>query len=564
MAFFIEVFLGYNVSMNKKEFSTDFGGKKLTAEFNDWAENADGSVLLKYGETVILATAMISKEAEQKAGFFPLTVDYEEKFYAVGKILGSRYARREGRPADEAILSARIVDRTIRPLFDQWIRNEIQVIVTVLALGADDPQALSVIAASLALGISKIPFHGPVSAAREANLIACGKDGNINMIEVGANEAQEEAIIAALSRASEEIEKINAWQKEIVKEIGKEKMLLPKPEMPDLSEEERLLEETGRSMREQILKNDTRPDGRKLDELRPLAAFAGGISPILHGAGLFYRGGTHILSVLTLGFPRDAQTLEGIENDGKEKRFMHQYNFPPYSVGETGRADGTNRRMIGHGALAEKALLPMIPKIEDFPYTIRVVSEALSSNGSTSMGSICASTLALLDGGVPMKKPVAGISCGLISDEKGNYKILTDIAGSEDHFGDMDFKVAGTRDGITAVQMDVKVSGVSISILREAFEKAKQARMKILDVIRSAIEKPREHVSERAPKIKLVRIRPDMIGEVIGPGGKNIKHVEEKTGATIDIHDDGTVYIMGKGDSAEKAALILESLHRNA
>jgi len=617
--------------MNKKEFSMELGGKKLSAEFNDLVENAHGSVILRYGATTILATAVMSSYKKDGADFFPLTVDYEEKFYATGQILGSRYTRREGKPSDEAILSGRVVDRTIRPLFDQWIRNEIQVVITVLSLDQDDPDVLGVIAASLAVGVSKIPFNGPASAVRvgkhrndgfqinptfterenesyEADLVACGKDGNINMIELGGDEVQETMVIDALKLASAEIEKINTWQKEVIAQIGVKKVSIPAPVMPasvtklfadkiepklesfvmsgipggskigeimnewldlakvTLSEEEasfaeHLFEEKVDAMiHEQVLKHDKRADGRGIDELRPLFAQAGGISPILHGSGIFYRGGTHILSVLTLGGPKDAQTIEGMEETDEAKRFMHHYNFPPFSTGETGRMGGTNRRMIGHGALAEKALLPMIPKNDVFPYTIRIVSEALSSNGSTSMGSVCGSTLALMDGGVPIKKPVAGIASGLMMDDKGNFKILTDIQGPEDHYGDMDFKVAGTKDGITAIQMDVKVSGVPIPALAVAFEKAKLARLQILDVILKAIPETRKEISVNAPKILIIKIDPEQIGGVIGSGGKTIKDIKQRTDADIDIEDDGSVYITGKNGAAEKAKMIIESM----
>lgn len=616
--------------MTKKEFSMELCGKTLSAEFNDLVENAHGSVMLRYGATTILATAVMSKNAKEGGDFFPLTVDYEEKFYASGQILGSRYTRREGKPSDEAILSGRIVDRTIRPLFDQWIRNEIQVVITVLSLDQDDPDTLGVIAASLALGVSKIPFNGPVSAVRigkhkndgfevnptytereneayELELIACGKDENINMIELAGDEAQESTVIEAMKLASAEIEKINTWQKEVISQIGVEKISLPEPIMPEsvtklfadkiepklesfimsgipggskigeiMSEWMKLAEETlpeneakfaehlfekkvDDMIHEQALKYDRRADGRKIDELRPLFAQAGGISPVLHGSGIFFRGGTHILSVLTLGGPKDAQLIEGME-EKESKRFMHHYNFPPFSTGEVGRMGGTNRRMIGHGALAEKALLPMIPKVEDFPYTIRLVSEALSSNGSTSMGSVCGSTLALMDGGVPIKKPVAGIASGLMMDKDGNYKILTDIQGPEDHYGDMDFKVAGTKDGITAIQMDVKVEGVPIPALAVAFEKAKAARLQILDVILKAIPETRKEISQFAPKILVIKIKQDQIGGVIGSGGKTIKDIKERTEADIDIEDDGTVYITGKNGSAEKARDIIEGM----
>jgi polyribonucleotide nucleotidyltransferase len=617
--------------MIKKEFSVDLNGRPLVAEFSDLVENAHGSVILRYGNTAILATAVISKDAKEGGDYLPLTVDYEEKFYASGQILGSRFMKREGKPSDEAILSGRIVDRTIRPLFDQWIRHEIQVIITILSIDQDDPDVLAVIAASLALGVSKIPFHGPVSAIRigkhrtdgfeinptylerenenfEIDLVACGKDGNINMIELGGDEAQENVIVDALKKASEEIEKINVWQKKVIAEIGVAKLSLTAPimpeevknlfateiepklesyvmsgipggskigeimdiwmnlakeKLPDISSSfaEHLFEEkVDAFIHHQALNNNKRADGRGIDEIRPLFAQAGGVSPILHGSGIFYRGGTHILSVLTLGGPSDAQMIQGMEEATDAKRFMHHYNFPPYSTGETGRMGGTNRRMIGHGALAEKALLPMIPKTADFPYTIRLVSEAMSSNGSTSMGSVCASTIALMDGGVPMKAPVAGIASGLMMDDKGNYKVLTDIQGPEDHYGDMDFKVAGTKTGVTAIQMDVKVSGVPIPALAEAFEKAKIARFKILDVILKEIAEPRKDISSNAPKIVVLKIKQDQIGLVIGSGGKTIKEIKEKTGADIDIEDDGTVYCTGKDGSAEKARDIIEAM----
>jgi len=609
----------------------ELGGKKLSAEFNDLVENANGSVILRYGATTVLATAVMSKKQKEGAGFFPLTIDYEEKFYATGQILGSRYTRREGRPSDEAILSGRITDRTIRPLFDQWIRNDIQVVITVLSLDQDDPDVLGVIAASLALGVSNIPFKGPVSAVRvakhknngfqtnptyverenetyELDLLACGKDGNINMIELGGDEAQESTVVEALKLASTEIEKINTWQKEVISKIGIKKVVLIAPVMPEtvkklfaekiegkfaktvmsgipghakideiteewmkvakesLSEEDfefadkYIEEKLDELIHDQVLKNDKRADGRGIDELRPLFAQAGGVSPILHGSGIFYRGGTHVLSVLTLGGPKDAQVIEGMEDKQEAKKFMHHYNFPPFSVGETGRMGGTNRRMIGHGNLAEKALFPMIPKNSEFPYTIRLVSEALSSNGSTSMGSVCGSTLALMDGGVPIKRPVAGIASGLMSDGKGTYKVLTDIQGPEDHYGDMDFKVAGTTEGVTAIQMDVKVSGIPISVLEIAFEKAKKARLQILNVITKAIPETRKDISANAPKILVIKIKPDQIGGVIGSGGKTIKAIKEKTGAEVDIDDDGTVYLTGKNGAAEKARTIVEAM----
>ncbi|MBX4211031.1 polyribonucleotide nucleotidyltransferase, partial [Candidatus Parcubacteria bacterium] len=494
--------------MKIKNYSIEIGGKTLIAEFSDLANQAHGSVTMKYGNTVVLVTAVISEEVRE-GDFFPLTVDYEERFYASGQILGSRFMRREGRPTDEAILSGRIVDRTIRPLFDHHIRNEVQVVATILSLDEFDPDILGVIGASLALSISKIPWNGPVSAVRigrkkggaflinptyterntdyEFDLVACGKDGNINMIEVGGNEIPEKDIVEALKLASETIEKIQAFQKKIISELGTKKVVIPKQLIKDAtkkifetsilpklstavfsgpghaaiyelkSEWARLLEtlpdesaelaqeyfeeHINEMLHREAVHNDRRPDGRHMDEVRPLYAKAGGVSPILHGSGTFYRGGTHILSVLTLGSPSDALIIDGMEIQ-ENKRFMHHYNFPPFSGGETGRLGGTNRRMIGHGALAEKALLPIIPAKEVFPYTIRIVSEAFASNGSTSMGSVCGSSIALMDAGVPIKKAVAGIASGLMMESHTKYKVLTDIQGPEDHHGDMDFKVA--------------------------------------------------------------------------------------------------------------------------
>lgn len=622
--------------MIKKEYSLEVGGKIFKAEFNDLADQAHGSVILRSGNTAVLATAVMS-DNEKDGDFFPLTVEYEEKFYAAGKILGSRFMRREGRPTDEAILSGRVVDRTIRPLFDGEIRNEIQVVITVLSIGEDDPDVLAVNAASLAVATSNIPWNGPVSAIRigrnkeskefiinptyvdrkndvfEMDLLACGKDDDINMIEIGSKEIGEDKIIEALKKASAEIEKVQEWQKKIVKEIGKEKRNVNKktllPETIELFEEKILpqMEKTifsktaGKEkinglaktweelvktdlpnenfglalahyeeivdelVHEGAIEKDERADGRKMDEIRPLFAQAGGISETLHGTGVFYRGGTHVLSVLTLGGPDDTQLLDGIELNEK-KRFMHHYNFPPFSVGETGRLGGTNRRMIGHGALAEKALSAVIPPVETFPYTIRLVSEAFASNGSTSMASVCGSTIALMDGGVPIKAPVAGIAMGLMgkkdSSGKLKYKVLTDIQGPEDHHGDMDFKVAGTKEGVTAVQMDIKVDGIPVYVLEEAFEKAKQARMKILEVMTKEISSPRPDISKYAPKILTVQIKSDQIGMVIGSGGKTVNEIRDITGAEITIEDSGLVYVTGTGDSAEKAIKIIAEMTR--
>ncbi|HEY4479933.1 MAG TPA: polyribonucleotide nucleotidyltransferase [Candidatus Paceibacterota bacterium] len=624
--------------MKTKKYELAINGEKLVAEFNDLAENAHGSVMLRMGDTVVFATAVMSK-GEKDLEYFPLSVEYEERFYASGQILGSRFIRREGRPSDEAILSGRIVDRTIRPLFDHDLRNEVQVVITILSLDKYDPDILGITAASLALGTSKIPWDGPVGGVRigkkrdseeflinpsyeerssedyELDLIACGKDGTINMIEVGANEVSEEILMKALERAREELDKIQKWQAGIIAEIGKPKQEYKKTEIPETLKavfDEKILPKLPETMGEagkdkiyaleeewfnlletempdfdhkaatklfhgaindfihtQAIEKEKRFDGRGFDELRPLFAKAGGVSPVLHGSGIFYRGGTHIFSALTLGSPGDSQVIDGMEIH-TDKRFMHHYNFPPFSSGEVGRIGVTNRRMVGHGALAEKALLPILPKKEDFPYTIRIVSEALASNGSTSMGSVCGSTLALMDAGVPIKKPVAGIASGLMlsgaksraeaRDKILNYKVLTDIQGPEDEHGDMDFKVAGTRDGVTAVQMDVKVDGISLEILKEAFEKAKTARLKIMDVIEKEIDKPRAELSPRAPRIFTMKIKIDQIGMVIGTGGKVINEIKEKSGVEIDIEDDGTIFVTGDKVGAEMALALIEEI----
>src|SRR3989338_2233820 len=521
--------------MQKKEYSLEIGGKTLTAEFNDWADQAHGSVLVRYGNSTVLATAVLGSESTKD--YFPLTVEYEEKFYAVGSILGSRFMRREGRPSDEAVLSGRMVDRTIRPLFPKGLKREVQVIITVLSIEDYDTDVLAVNAASLALATSPIPWNGPVSAMRigkldgsplitnptytergaeyahptggnpesteRLDLFACGKDGLINMIKVGAHEVSEDMLGEALTKASEEIEKIQAWQKNIIAEraVAKQSFVVPEhtPEMeslfsgtlkkleakngtlgkddintlkgewmkevaeklPDVSSSgaDALFEHNMDAYVHMLaIESGKRVDGRAFDEIRPLFAQAGGISPIIHGTGLFYRGQTHVLAALTLGGPGDAQLLDTIEFQDTKKTFMLNYNFPPFSVGETGRVGGFNRRMTGHGALAEKSLRAVLPTKDIFPYTIRIVSECLASNGSTSMATVCAGSIALMDAGVPITRPVAGIAMGLMSDAKsGVYKVLTDIQGPEDHHGDMDFKVAGTSEGVTGVQMDVKV-----------------------------------------------------------------------------------------------------------
>ncbi len=616
-----------HVFMQKKEFSLQIGGQTLTAEFNDWANQTNGSVLMRLGNSTVLATVVLGRESDKD--YFPLTVEYEEKFYAAGAILGSRFMRREGRPSDEAVLSGRMVDRTIRPLFPKGMKREVQVIITVLSIEDYDTDVLAINAASLALAVSDIPWNGPASAVRielgdssagesetfivnptykereaegmRMDLLACGKDGLINMIEVGANEVSEETLEKAFAKASEEIEKIQAWQKQIVGEIGKEKMPYSAPETPaevaeyfdelvmpkllatkgsltkydinDLKSEwvkaakekfehvaparfdAHYEDRVDAYVHELALKEGKRVDGRAFDEIRPLFAQAGGLSPVIHGSGLFYRGETHVLAALTLGGPGDAQLIDTIEYQDTKKSFMLHYNFPPFSVGETGRVGGLNRRATGHGALAEKALRAVQPTKEIFPYTVRIVSECLASNGSTSMGTVCAGTLALMDAGVPITRPVAGIAMGMMSDAKsGAFKVLTDIQGPEDHHGDMDFKVAGTEIGVTAMQMDVKVEGVPLAVLSEAFRQAKKARMEILGVIKNAIPEPRSDISPRAPKILTTKVQVDQIGLVIGPGGKTINGIRERTLCDdITIEDDGTVFVTGRNGAAEAA-----------
>ncbi len=628
--------------MQKKEYSLEIGGKNLTAIFTDLAEQAHGSVMLKYGETIVLATVCMSHDKQKGLGFFNLTVDYMEKFYASGKISGSKFVKREGKPSEDAILASRVIDRTLRPLFDQSIRHAVQVIVTVISVDDNDPTILAVNAASLALAVSNIPWNGPIGCVRigkyddetlkinpsqklreddsqyKFDLTVCGKNGNINMIEASAHQTLEGELEEALKVASGEVTKLENFQKKIVAEIGKAKRviaketidpesvklfnenILPKmadaifagagktkidelhtvwnkmaadkyPEREDFVLEDNLFDDTENDiLHQKAIEENKRADGRKMDQVRDLFAQAGGVSKVLHGSGIFYRGGTHVLSVLTLGGPDDRHMIDGMQTKA-EKRFMHHYNFPPYSSGETGRAGFTNRREVGHGALAEKALAMVLPKLSDFPYTIRVVSESLASNGSTSQASICASTLALMDGGVPIVAPVAGIAMGLMLSEVKSragegqsqdlkYKILTDIQGPEDHHGDMDFKVAGTRSGVTAIQLDVKVEGVPIKILGEAMLQAKNARLIILDTIEKEISAPRKDISANAPKILIIKIKPDMIGMVIGGGGKTIKDIKERSGAEITIEDDGTIYLTGKDGSAEKAKTIIEEM----
>jgi polyribonucleotide nucleotidyltransferase len=610
-----------------KTYQIEIGGKPLKVIIRNLAEQANGEVLVSYGETTILATAVMSFE-EKNLDFFPLTVNYEERYYAAGRIGGSRYIRREGKPSEMAVLKSRIIDRSIRPYFPANFKNEVQVIITCLSWdGENDPDFISIIGASLALSVSDIPFNGPIASLRvifknnkflinpsyqereeaELDIIFAGKEENgeilIDMIEAEGLEAQEELIVEAYEAIKEDFKKILDFQKEIQKELGKKKLVVFEKQTKELEEKiksnfaleierylyqmnardekkffleelktkikelgfedealffELLRNEVKKVFRKNILEKEKRPDGRKLDELREIKGEAG-ILPRTHGSGLFIRGNTKSLSILTLGAPGDQRLLEEMEFVGK-KRFMHHYNFPPYSTGEVKPITGPGRREIGHGMLVEKALLPMIPEFEKFPYTIRVVSEVLSSNGSTSMASVCSSSLALMDGGVPIKKIVAGIALGLIKEGK-DYKILTDIQGPEDHFGDMDFKIAGTKEGITAIQLDTKISGINKEILKESLLKAKEARLKIIEKLEAVLSAPRKEISPFAPKIFTLNINPEKIGELIGPKGKTIKEIIEKTGVAIDIEPSGTVYITTeKEDSAETAMVLISRI----
>ena len=601
-----------------RTFETELAGRKLVIENGKIAELANGSVMVRYGETVVMVNVTASKEPKEGIDFFPLSVDYEEKLYSVGKIPGS-FQKREGKPSEKAILTSRAIDRPIRPLFPKDFRNDVCVIATVLSVEPDNsPEVAAMIGTSAALSISDIPFNGPTAAVSvgyvdgqviinptleqreksDLTLTVAGTLDKITMIEAGANEIPEDVMLNAIKTAHQEIIKICKFISEIEKEIGKPKFeyksfkvdeeIYEKIEkkykdrmysdvqeadkevrdsnmdkiledvLKDFEEEfseEYVLENAAnikealyklekKCVREMILNEHKRPDGRKIDEIRPLSCEVG-LLPRVHGSGLFTRGQTQVLSIATLGMMSEEQELDGIDED-VSKRYMHHYNFPAYSVGEARTSRGPGRREIGHGALAEKALVPVIPSIEEFPYAIRVVSEVLSSNGSTSQASICGSTLALMDAGVPIKAPVAGISTGLVTDPENpdNYVMLTDIQGLEDFFGDMDFKVGGTHKGITAIQVDIKIDGLSYKIIEEAFERTKIARKYILDeIMLKQIAKPREQISKYAPKILTTTIKVDKIRDVIGAGGKTINKIIDETGVKMDIEDDGKVFI---------------------
>ncbi|KPJ55029.1 polynucleotide phosphorylase [Parcubacteria bacterium DG_72] len=610
--------------MKNDKFSLKLGEKNLQVEINNLAEQAAGSAFVRYGDTLVLTTCCMSKQDRENLGFFPLTVEYQEKYYAAGKIKGARYIRREGKPSDEAILNSRLIDRSIRPLFPKGLKREVQVISTVLAWDEEnDPDILALISASIALSISNIPFAGPIGAVRvskkdnkllinakyedrnsssRADVIFVGVEKDkqvlINMIEGEFEESEEKDVLNSLEFSLKDIKRLIDFQKDIQKKLGKEKIEVEEQDIGDFKEKsEKFLKqiekvffekdkqkrstgldeiknnlidfvkeeypgddnkieqakelfdrEQDRLLHENIIKYDKRPDSRKLDEIRELSCQVG-IIPRAHGSGLFSRGPTKALSVLTLGAPGDQQLLEGMEIVG-QKRFMHHYNFPPYSAGETGFLRGPGRREIGHGILVEKALRSLLPAVDDFPYTIRIVTEILSSNGSTSQASVSSSCLALQDAGVPIKRPAAGIAIGLV----GN-KVLTDIQGPEDYHGDMDFKIAGTEKGITAIQMDVKIKGITLDIAKEALQKAKKARLEILAVMKKTIAYSRENLSPYAPRILTLQINPDKIREVIGPGGRVINEIIDQTGAAIDIEDSGLIFVTAEKEEAAKRAI---------
>ncbi|MDD5043815.1 MAG: polyribonucleotide nucleotidyltransferase [Patescibacteria group bacterium] len=633
--------------IQQKHFEKEWAGRKLIIETGRFAPQANGSCTVQYGDTLVQATAVMSPTVKEGMNFFPLTVEYEEKMYAAGKIKGSRFIKREGRPTDEAILTARLVDRAIRPLFDDRIRNDIQVVLTVLSLDTDnDPDIIALIAASTALSISNIPWNGPIAGVNvskiEDKLIlnptyeerakaslyttVAGTKEKVIMLEAEAKEAAEEEMSAAILFGQENLEPVIKLIQEIKKELGEEKIstddLYAQQIKGDLAELKSLMEEAQKFLDERIekymfgeIKNTKqsrkealrelkellkttleerevaadminvimakadklaelriseaivdrakRVDGRQLDEIRPLFSEAG-ILPRVHGSGYFRRGETHVLSVVTLGAPGDEQVLDGMEMSGK-KRYMHHYNFPPYSVGETGRMSGPGRREIGHGALAEKAIFPVLPEQDKFPYTIRVVSEVMSSNGSSSMASVCGSTLSLMDAGVPIKSPVAGIAMGLAVNSKGDWKVITDLQDLEDGYGGMDFKIAGTAKGITAIQMDTKSDGLLKDIVLQTLKQARVARLKVLDSITNVLPAPRAELSPYAPRIESFYINPDKIRDVIGPGGKMINKIIAETGVDIDIEDSGLVSVTSADkDGLEKAVKWIRDLTAEA
>lgn len=627
--------------MAKQEFHLDFCGRGITVETGEIAKQADGAVIIRYGDTVTLSTACASNQAKEGIDFFPLTVSFEEKLYSVGKIPGG-FLRREGRPSEHATLTARMIDRPIRPLFAEGFRNEVQVVNTVLSVDQDaSPEMAAMFGASLALCISDIPFNGPIAGCKvgringelvanptvaqmeesDIDLTVAGTAQALNMVEAGAKEVSEEDMLAALMFGHEQIKKLCAFQEEIVAACGKEKReielyavdetidrevrsnfeaqiraavsikekLERYGKIDDLTDEaaEMIANKEYASEKDQnnavkqareicrgieadevrrlIIEDKVRPDGRQIDEIRPLNSQVD-LLPRVHGSALFTRGETQVLSTTTLGALNDNQIIDDL-TVVDSKRFMHHYNFPPYCVGETGRMGNPGRREIGHGALGERALAQVLPSVDEFPYTIRTVADVMESNGSSSQASICAGTMSLMAAGVPIKAPVAGIAMGLImDDDSGKYTVLTDIQGMEDHFGDMDFKVAGTKNGITALQMDIKVTGITKNIFEEALAQAHKARLEILDNMLVCISEPRKQLSPYAPKIAMMNIDPDKIKDVIGPGGKIINEIiAQCDNVKIDIDDDGKVVIYHNDyDTIEKAKQMISDIVRVA
>lgn len=624
------------MSQEKKVFKTEWAGRSLTIEIGQLAKQANGAVLVRYGDTVVLSTAVASKEPRD-GDFFPLTVNYEEKMYAAGKIPGG-FKKREGRPGDEATLTARLIDRPIRPLFPKGYRHDVQIMNTVLSADPDcSPEMAAMIGSSMALSVSDIPFQGPIAGVNvgyvdgkyvinptveekevsRLDLEVAGHKDAVNMVEAGASEITEKEMLEAIFFGHDEIKRLVAFQEEVVaahiQPVKKEFVPVERDEalvsrVKTLTEEkglketvltfdkqqrdenldtlkaeiatefvdeadpenELLIDEVyailndlvKEEVRRLIADEKIRPDGRKPDEIRPLESEVG-LLPRAHGSGLFTRGQTQALSVLTLGALGDYQLIDGLGPE-QEKRFMHHYNFPNFSVGETGPVRAPGRREIGHGALGERALKYIIPDTTEFPYTVRIVSEVLESNGSSSQASICGSTLALMDAGVPIKAPVAGIAMGLVTRED-SYTILTDIQGMEDALGDMDFKVAGTKEGITAIQMDIKIDGLTREVIEEALEQARQGRLAIMDHMLQTIDQPRKELSAYAPKVEIMHIKPEKIRDVIGPGGKKINEIIDETGVKLDIEQDGTIFIGAiDQDMINRAREIIEDITREA
>ena len=619
--------------MDYKSFSMDLAGRKLTLEFGKYCEQANGSVWVHLGDTVVMVNATMAPAPREGVDFFPLAVDVEEKQYSVGKIPGG-FIKREGRPTDQATLTCRLIDRPLRPLFNKGMRNDVQVVVTILSVEQDVPPAIpAMIGSSIAIAVSDIPWGGPTGAVvvgrvdgkfvinpdeeqrklSDLNLTVAGTEEAIMMVEAGANELSEDVMLDAILFGHEEIKKLVAFQKQIVAEIGKEKAVVPllttgddikaavreyaydkcvwtydtfdRSERQDreaqtkqevvaaLSEKfpgregeiaDALYYLNKEVMRRRILDKGIRADGRQVTEVRPIWCEVG-VLPRVHGSAVFTRGQTQALTVTTLGTTAEGQTLDGLSTSDTYKRYIHQYNMPPYATGEAGRLKSPGRREIGHGALAERALLPVIPTEEEFPYAMRLVSEILSSNGSSSMASVCGSTLSLMDAGVPIHAPVAGVAMGLIKDtESDKVVVLTDIQGLEDFLGDMDFKVAGTMNGITAIQMDIKIAGIDRTILKQALSQALQGRLHILGIMLDTLGQPREQLSKYAPKIVRFTINPEKIREVIGPGGKMINKIIAETGVKIDIEDDGRVFISTPDqEAADKARKIIEGIAKD-